>query len=453
MSEANELQLTSKVNIIECEGFQQALTQATEEAGNTGGQAYPVVMFRQGNRISFSGALPMKRVESFLDLTKSSRKGDSMDKIRAATNRPHIPEHSTAIANYIKENPKDYIIPGLTINVQAPINVYTAKASSTVKAAYMVVPDTAPASPTDGQHRGHGIIKALDEMDAETRMQFAQDGVAFMLTCESDIEKAHQDFADCSKTKQLPPAMLTVYDLRNRANGLVIKLVDVCPVFRDKVDSTSKTIGSNSASIFTTNQIRQMVKALLTGDFALADAAFADVAKELLPTTELYQQTLDDFEEFIKYLTEHLDVWKEVSEVPPGLQHARLKQIRSRGYVCLTASGLNIIGRIGHELLVNHKANWRDYAKKLAKLDWLKSNTLWADIVQPKKDKFGNVVMEDVTIDGHTEKRQVMQLVTNRAPLNRAILKASAAIGLGVNGIADQSGADQPEEPTSETAA
>ncbi len=71
----------SKVNIIESDSFQQALNSAaTEEGGNTGGQAYPVVMFRQGSRISFSGALPMKRVESFLDLQKSAHKGDSMDK-------------------------------------------------------------------------------------------------------------------------------------------------------------------------------------------------------------------------------------------------------------------------------------------------------------------------------------------------------------------------------------
>ena len=438
MSENPELQITSKVRIIELESFQDALMKATEEAGNTGGQPYPVVMFRQGERTSFSGALPMKRVESFLDLTKSSRKGDSMEMIRSATNRPLIPEHSNAIANYIKENPKDYIIPGLTINVQATINVYTARGSSTVKAAYMVVPDTAPASPTDGQHRAHGITKALDQMDPETRLRFAQDAVAFMLTCESNIEKAHQDFADCSKTKQLPPAMLTVYDLRNRANGLVMKLADSCPLFKDKVDATSKSIGNNSAAIFTTNQVRQMVKALLTGDFALADSTFADVAKELLPTTELYEQTLDQFEEFINYLTENLSVWKEVSEVPPGLQHAKLKQIRSRGYVCLTASGLNIIGRIGHELLVNHKSDWKECAKRLAKLDWLKSNELWSDIVQPKKDKLGNVVTEEITLDGGTERRPVMQLVTNRAPLNRAILRASAAIGLGSVALKEQ---------------
>src|SRR6266404_7644772 len=109
-----ELELTnSKVNIIERDNFQEALSAATEEAGNTGGQAYPVVMFSQGDRFSFSGALPMKRVESFLDLQKSAHKGDSMDKLRGAMNRPHIPEHTAAIASYIKENPQDYIIPGL----------------------------------------------------------------------------------------------------------------------------------------------------------------------------------------------------------------------------------------------------------------------------------------------------------------------------------------------------
>ena len=80
-----------------------------------------------------------------------------MDKLRGAMNRPHIPEHTTAIANYIQENPRDYIIPGLTINVQATLKVFTASGSSTMKAAYMVIPDTAPAAPTDGQHRASVI--------------------------------------------------------------------------------------------------------------------------------------------------------------------------------------------------------------------------------------------------------------------------------------------------------
>jgi hypothetical protein len=113
----SSLTLKSNVNIIECETFADAVAKATEDAGNSGGQQYPVVMFRQGDRISFSGAMPMKRVKSFLDLDKAAKKGDSVDSLRAAMNRPHIQEHSASIASYIKENVRDYIIPGLTINV------------------------------------------------------------------------------------------------------------------------------------------------------------------------------------------------------------------------------------------------------------------------------------------------------------------------------------------------
>jgi hypothetical protein len=72
-------------------------------------------------------------------------------------------------------------------------------------------------------------------------------------------------------------------------------------------------------------------------------------------------------------------------------------------------------------------------------LDWLKSNALWTEIVQAKKDKLGNVVMEEISVDGRPEKRPVMQLVTNRAPLNRAILKASTSIGLGAPELAEES--------------
>jgi hypothetical protein len=81
----------------------------------------------------------------------------------------------------------------------------------------------------------------------------------------------------------------------------------------------------------------------------------------------------------------------------------------------------------------------------LAKLDWLKSGALWADIVQSKKDRLGNVVLEEITVNGHTEKRPVMQIVTNRAPLNRAILKASAAIGLGEIALEEKSDAVEEE--------
>jgi hypothetical protein len=97
-------------------------------------------------------------------------------------------------------------------------------------------------------------------------------------------------------------------------------------------------------------------------------------------------------------------------------------------------------------LLVNNIPDWQEYAQRLAKLDWLKTSPLWVDIVQPKKDKEGNVVVAEEEVNGRKEKRPVMQLVTNRAPLNRAIFKVSQAIGL-----VSQTAAP-PSEATTDTA-
>jgi len=40
---------------------------------------------------------------------------------------------------------------------------------------------------------------------------------------------------------------------------------------------------------------------------------------------------------------------------------------REEGWICLTATGLNIIGRIGHKLFTNAdlERNWKQYAAKM----------------------------------------------------------------------------------------
>jgi hypothetical protein len=90
--------------------------------------------------------------------------------------------------------------------------------------------------------------------------------------------------------------------------------------------------------------------------------------------------------------------------------------------------------------------DWQEYARKLSKLDWLKTNPIWEDIVQPKKNKEGSVVTEEVEVNGGKEMRPVMQIVTNRAPLNRAIFRVSQAIGL-----LSQTAAAPPEDADSES--
>ena len=91
---------------------------------------------------------------------------------------------------------------------------------------------------------------------------------------------------------------------------------------------------------------------------------------------------------------------------------------------CFSATGLNIIGRIGYDLFNSDPPveDWKPFAEKLATLKdskgdsgWNKSNDLWRDIYALGKDKKG----EDK-----------WNVATQRGPMTRAVARVCEAIGL-----------------------
>jgi hypothetical protein len=49
---------------------------------------------------------------------------------------------------------------------------------------------------------------------------------------------------------------------------------------------------------------------------------------------------------------------------------------------CLTATGLVVLGLIGHEIMIAKTApNWEEYAKRLGALDWRRSAAHWQGIL------------------------------------------------------------------------
>lgn len=369
------------------ETLEEAQKQAGAEAANTGAFSFPVVIFRQGTRTNVSGALPMSWVRSRLEARQASRRG-SMRDTRSAWNRPENESHSKAIAKYLVENHKrSYIIPPLTLNIQQKVNLYSVDYPSEFRPGYLVIPATAKLAITDGQHRKSGIAIALDEMPEEEAAEFGSDAIAVMITCETDLDKVHQDFADCSKTKALPASLLAVYDQRNPANRLVIHLERECPLFKGRIDSTSKTLSKKSTFLFLANQLRQLVKELLAGSYALADVDFERRAVELLTKEHQYEDALQKYSEYINHLTQVIPVWNEISKLPPEtLEVSQIPVKRAEGWICLTATGLNLIGRIGHTMFSRGEQNWKHYADKLAQIDWRRDAEMWqGSIIQGNK--------------------------------------------------------------------
>jgi DGQHR domain-containing protein len=378
-------QAFGRLQVQYCEDFDEAQTKAGHEAVNTAGTAMPVVIFKQGNRYNLSGALPFSFVRTRLDVKSASKKASISD-TTDTMNRPEDPSHSEAIARYVTDNrKKGYILPPLTLNIQEPARLYTGKTQSVLKTGFLVVPPTAKLAITDGQHRRKGIIKALDNLSDADAQELASDGVGVMITCETDVDQIHQDFADCSKTKPLPPSQLAVYDRRNPANRLVVDLERRCKIFHGRIDATSKTLGKKSTSLFLANQIRQMVKVLLTGNWHMADQEFEKRAQKELSSQEIYDQELNKFVQYVDYLTEVIPVWKRVAALVPGVQQlSQIPGLRAEGYISLSVTGLLIMGQVGNELFAKPESNWQLYAERLgSKVDWQKNAPIWqGNIVQ-----------------------------------------------------------------------
>src|ERR1041385_944298 len=344
--------------------LEEAALAAGKEAANTGALSIPVVAFRQGKRTVATGALPMSWVRNRLESrsAKSAKKGGSMQDTESSWNRPEIPEHLQAIAKYIAENhDKAYIIPPLSLNIQHRVHLYIPDYPSEFLPGYLVIPGSAKLAITDGQHRKTAISLAMDQMDESDAAKFGSDAVSVMITCETEINQIHQDFADCSKTKPLPPSLLAVYDRRNPANRLLSDSERMCPLFKGRIDPTSKTLSKKSTFLFLANQLRQLVKELLAGSYALADVEFEKRAVEVLGQEEHYATAVEKFAAYINYLTGFttdtsedassprwkpdssipaIQVWHEIAKLPVGtLEISQVPVKREEGWICLTATG------------------------------------------------------------------------------------------------------------------
>lgn len=368
---------TGNVIVKEHNTYDQATIAAQSESSNTGGWTFPVVLFRQGNRLSLSGAFPLGFVESRL-FSRSASKATTVKGAMGTMNRPKDPKHIKIISKYLRENVGgNYIIPPLTLNAQVPINVHTISSGTDFRAGYLVIPLGVNLSITDGQHRVEGIIESLRDLDEESADRLRKDSIAVMVTCEHDLKQIHQDFADCSKTKTLPASLLSLYDTRNPGNRLVFDIEANCPLFTGKIDSTSKTLSKKSHYLFLANQVRQLVKHLLIGR-QVTDADFDKLARERINTNEHYQNYLNSYVEYINYITDKIPVLKQISELSMDKpEKAQVEKHRSDGWVCLTATGLNVFGLIGYEFFTDNVSNWKEYVDKFSDIDWKRSADMW----------------------------------------------------------------------------
>ena len=92
----------------------------------------------------------------------------------------------------------------------------------------------------------------------------------------------------------------------------------------------------------------------------MASVEFEKTAHDLLDVEEgVFERELSKATDYVNYLAERIPVWKQISHLPAGgTTAAQIRDLRQEGYVCLSAVGLVLIARIGHDLCRSLRRRW-----------------------------------------------------------------------------------------------
>jgi len=395
----------AEVSVIkEIEGTQEECSRlALEVARDTNRESFPVRVFQQGPRKMVAGVLPIRVLLRVLG-TNAAVRGTTAAGAVVSTNRPVDSRHVQGITDYliqaIREN-REYILPPLTLNATQGLEVYVPKGTATPVTGWAILPEDQFIMITDGQHRFLALRKVYETLrGTEEGSRFLGDGLAVMLTISERTEQIHQDFADAAKTKALPPSLVAVYDTRHPGNRAVLHLVEKVELLQDRVDATSSTLSINSPYLFLANQVRQFVKSSLSGRPSLADSAFYEQARHALTNGTAFDQWLESRATFLNILTELIPEWKEIAALPKPqgpegpVVLSKMREIRSRQPVSMSAAALNALGLVSHEVLPPLMSRGRAPERSavanrlapLAAVDWDRRSPMWQ----------GNLVQEGV---------------------------------------------------------
>jgi DNA sulfur modification protein DndB len=386
-------------NVIFLDTERDALDQATRSAATSGARLFICHVYEQGNRTHLAFSLSLKLLLEIAKLNSADGKKNKSN-AEEMMNRPLMQPHVKEIAKYLV-NTDAYILPPFIFNSDTPIKVF-AFGSGSVKFGYAVISSDISLYVTDGQHRLKAIEKAVTE-----RPELYDDSVTVLVVQEKDLDQIHQDFADCSKNKPIPPALRASFDVSDLLSRITRDLSKELDIFKGRIDKISSTVGKDANYIFTMSQLRIGVSELL---FGVSNKSLDSFTVE---SREEYQALLERAKSFYLEFAKSNNTWNLLfqprSQANNLLNFYSLRQER----IDFNSVGFIIISRIGHLIFFENNFNDEQNSlliKALANLDYRRNCVLWENSV--------------VIDDGKGEKK----IIAQRAAINKALKVAIAEV-------------------------
>jgi DNA sulfur modification protein DndB len=263
-------------------------------------------------------------------------------------NQARIPE----MANYILDNPKDYIFSAITASIDSEVEFEPlAGKDGQGRLGTLKVPMDAKFIINDGQHRRAAILSALEQ-----KPELGSETIAVVFFLDIGLDRSQQMFADLNRYAIRPSRSLgLLYDHRNDKAKLARLVIMKSEVFRNIVDLEKSSLAPRSRKLFTLsafyNACADLVDGLASGDLQHD----AEIARE-----------------FWDAVARHFPAWSQVRDGKLAASEVREGFIHSHGIA------LQAIGKAGNTLLRGNPGGWKTRLKTLAQIDWSRKNArLW----------------------------------------------------------------------------
>jgi DNA sulfur modification protein DndB len=263
-------------------------------------------------------------------------------------NTARVPE----IADYILDNPKDYVFSAITASIDSEVEFESLSGKANEHGlGTLKVPMDAKFIINDGQHRRAAILSALEQ-----KPELGSETISVVFFLDIGLSRSQQMFADLNRYAIRPSRSLgLLYDHRNDKAKLARLVIMKSDVFRDIVDLEKSSLARRSRKLFTLsafyNACADLIQDIATGNL------------------EQDAQTARDFWETV---ARQFPTWTQVRDGKLAASEIREGYIHSHGIA------LQAIGKTGNALLKGNPGGWKSRLKTLSQIDWSRKNArLW----------------------------------------------------------------------------
>lgn len=306
---------------------------------------FPSIRGVQAGREYYVSMCPMRLIPRIFLFDEDELKPELRS--QRVLNKTRVPE----IARYLTRNPKNYTFSALTASIDGKVRFEPlGEDDSERNIGQLHVPMNSKFVINDGQHRRAAIEAALHETP-----DLGDETISVVFFLDVGLKRCQQMFADLNRHAIRPTTSLgLLYDHRDSWASVAKNVIAAVEVFSGLTEMERSTISNRSIKLFTLSGIHNATHALLSGVELSDDTAKVELATEF---------------------------WNSVASQIPDWTLAKDRKVSAaelrQDYVHSHTLALAALARVGNALLVADCKVWKNRLKKLATIDWSRSNRQW----------------------------------------------------------------------------